>query len=187
MLYIFSAVSALFILIAIFFIKINLLIYISAALFIINIIITKSIYRTVKRLMHLIPYFLAILIIQALNSRGEYYTVFGIYLDKAGVDFTIAYFLRIASVLYFLSIFFFIINMMRIPSGYFFDEMIRISIFMKIVRKSFLFELSKIADKDKSFKEKLNLIKNLIDNVYSDSFKFYPYDIFLHHYRNIKK
>ncbi len=48
--------------------------------------------------------------------------------------------------------------MMRIPSGYFFDEMIRISIFMKIVRKSFLFELSKIADKDKSFKEKLKRI-----------------------------
>ncbi|ELV05532.1 hypothetical protein H263_09778 [Brachyspira hampsonii 30599] len=62
--------------------------------------------------------------------------------------------------------------------------MIRISIFMKIVRKSFFTEFTKIRDKNKTFKDKLNLIKNLLENVYNDSFKLYPYDMLIYHYRN---
>ncbi|WP_157153652.1 hypothetical protein [Brachyspira murdochii] len=187
MLYIFTIILALFILITIFFIKVNFLIYTLAALFIVHIIFTKSFYKTIKKLLYLIPYFLAIFIIQALNSRGEYYTIFGIYLDKVGVNFTIIYFIRIASVLYFLSIFFIIIKKLKVPNGQFFDEMIRISIFMKIVRKSFFLEFNKIRDKNKSFKYKLNLIKNLLENVYNDSFRLYPYDSLISYYRNLNK
>ena len=54
---------------------------------------------------------------------------------------------------------------------------------MNIVKKSFFFEFGKIKDKNKTLKEKLNLIKNLIENVYNDSFKFYPYDRFVSRYR----
>ena len=110
MFYIVSIILALFILITIFFVNVNFLIYIAIALFILHIIFTKSIFMTIKKLLHLIPYFLAIFIIQAFNSRGEYYNVFGFYIDKVGADFTIIYFIRIASVLYFLSIFFIIIK-----------------------------------------------------------------------------
>lgn len=187
MLYILSIISALFILAVIFFIKVNYLIYIAAVLFIVHIIFTKSIIKTINKLLHLIPYFLAIFIIQALNSRGEYYNILGFYIDKSGADFTIIYFIRIASVLYFLSIFFIIIKKLKIPNGYIFDEMIRISVFMKIVKKSFFSEFNKIRDKNKNFKDKLNLIKKLLENVYNDSFRLYPYDLFVNYYRNIKK
>lgn len=186
MLYILSILLALFIFISIFFIKVNLLIYIAIASFILHIIFTKSIYKTIKRLLHLIPYFLAIFILQALNARGEYYQIFGFYIDKVGADFTVIYFIRIASVLYFLSIFFIIIKKLRVPDGYIFDEIIRINVFMKIVRKSFSSEFNKIKDKNKTFKEKLNLVKNLLENVYNDSFKLYPYDIFIENYRKLK-
>ena len=104
------------------------------------------------------PYFLAIFIIQSLNARGEYYKIFGFYIDKTGADFTIIYFVRIAAILYFISIFFIIIKKLKIPKGDFFDELIRINIFMNIVKKSFFFEFNKIKDKDKTFREKLNLI-----------------------------
>ena len=76
---------------------------------------------------------------------------------------------------------------LKIPNGHLFDEMIRISVFMKIVKKSFLLEFNKIRDKNKDFKYKLNLIKNLLENVYNDSFKLYPYDIFINYYRQLKK
>uniref|UniRef100_UPI00260F744F hypothetical protein n=1 Tax=uncultured Brachyspira sp. TaxID=221953 RepID=UPI00260F744F len=176
MFYILYIISSLVILITIFFIKADFLIYITIAFFILHIIFTKSILITIKKLLYLLPYFLAIFIIQALNSRGEYYNLFGFYIDKAGADFTIIYFMRIVSVLYFLSIFFIIIKKLRVPNGIVFDEMIRISVFMKIVRKSFFDEFNKIRDKNKSFRDKLNLIKNLLENVYNDSFKLYPYD-----------
>ncbi len=188
MLYITSIILALFLFIIIFTVKVNILIYIGAALFIIH-IITKSLYKTIKRLLHLIPYFLAVFIIQGLNSRGEYYNILGIYIDKAGADFTIIYFIRILSLLYFLSIFFILIKKIKIPNGIIFDEMIRINIFMNIVKKSFFLEFNKIKDKNKTFKEKINLVKKLLENVYRDSFKLYPYDIFIDNYRksqNIK-
>ena len=89
MLYILYIISALFLLITIFFIKVNYLIYIAIAFFILHIIFTKSIFMTIKKLLYLIPYFLAIFIIQALNSRGEYYNLFGFYIDKVGTDITI--------------------------------------------------------------------------------------------------
>ena len=136
-----------------------------------------------KKLLYLFPYFLAIFIIQSLNARGEYYKIFGFYIDKTGADFTIIYFVRIAAILYFISIFFIIIKKLKIPKGDFFDELIRINIFMNIVKKSFFFEFNKIKDKDKTFREKLNLINKLIENVYRDSFKFYPYDAFVNKYR----
>ena len=183
MLYVFSILLALFIFVSIFFVKINLLIYIAIASFILHIIFTKSVYKTIKRLLHLIPYFLAIFILQALNSRGGYYKILGFYIDKAGADFTVIYFIRIASVLYLLSIFFILIKKIKVPEGRIFDELIRINVFMKIVRKSFFIEFNKIKDKNKTFKEKLNLIKNLLENVYNDSFKLYPYDIFVNNYR----
>ena len=183
MLYVFSIFLALFIFVSIFFVKINLLIYIAIASFILHIIFTKSVYKTIKRLLHLIPYFLAIFILQALNSRGESYKILGFYIDKAGADFTVIYFIRIASVLYLLSIFFILIKKIKVPEGRIFDELIRINVFMKIVRKSFFIEFNKIKDKNKTFKEKLNLIKNLLENVYNDSFKLYPYDIFVNNYR----
>ena len=126
---------------------------------------------------------LAIFIIQSLNARGEYYKIFGFYIDKTGADFTIIYFVRIAAILYFISIFFIIIKKIKIPKGAFFDELIRINIFMNIVKKSFFFEFNKIKDKDKTFREKLNLINKLIENVYKDSFRLYPYDTFVNKYR----
>lgn len=189
MLYITSIILALFLFIIIFTVKINILIYIAVALFIVHIILTKSLYKTIKRLLHLIPYFLAVFIIQGLNSRGEYYNILGIYIDKVGANFTIIYFIRILSLLYFLSIFFILIKKIKIPNGIIFDEMIRINIFMNIVKKSFFLEFNKIKDKNKTFKEKINLVKKLLENVYRDSFKLYPYDRFINNYRksqNIK-
>ena len=162
---------------------INALTYFAIILFILHIIFTKSIIKTFKKIFYLLPYFLAIFIIQSLNARGEYYKIFGFYIDKTGADFTIIYFVRISAVLYFLSIFFIVIKKLKIPKGAFFDEFIRINIFMNIVKKSFFLEFGKIKDKNKTSKEKLNLIKNLIENVYNDSFKFYPYDSFVSRYR----
>ena len=183
MLYIISIIFGLFIFISIFFLPINALIYFVVILFTLNIIFTKSIFKTFKKIFYLLPYFLAIFIIQSLNARGEYYKIFGFYIDKTGADFTIIYFVRISAVLYFLSIFFILIKKLKIPKGAFFDEFIRINIFMNIVKKSFFFEFGKIKDRDKTLKEKLNLIKNLIENVYNDSFKLYPYDEFVKIYR----
>ena len=185
MLYIIFIILCLFIFISIFFLQFNLLIYFAIILFALHIIFTKSIFKTLKKLFYLFPYFLAIFIIQSLNARGEYYKIFGFYIDKTGADFTIIYFIRIAAILYFISIFFIIIKKIKIPKGAFFDELIRINIFMNIVKKSFFFEFNKIKDKDKTFREKLNLIKNLIENVYKDSFKFYPYDRFVGRYRKL--
>ena len=165
------------------FILFNLLIYFAIILFALHIIFTKSIFKTLKKLFYLFPYFLAIFIIQSLNARGEYYKIFGFYIDKAGADFTIIYFIRIAAILYFISIFFIFIKKIKIPKGAFFDELIRINIFMNIVKKSFFFEFNKIKDKDKTFREKLNLINKLIENVYKDSFRLYPYDAFVNKYR----
>lgn len=183
MLYIIFIILGLFIFISIFFLQFNLLIYFAIILFALHIIFTKSIFKTLKKLFYLFPYFLAIFIIQSLNARGEYYKIFGFYIDKTGADFTIIYFIRIAAILYFISIFFIIIKKIKIPKGAFFDELIRINIFMNIVKKSFFFEFNKIKDKDKTFREKLNLINKLIENVYRDSFKFYPYDAFVNKYR----
>ena len=183
MLYIISIIFGLFIFISIFFLPINALIYFAIILFILHIIFTKSIIKTFKKIFYLFPYFLAIFIIQSLNARGEYYKIFGLYIDKTGADFTIIYFARISAVLYFLSIFFIVIKKLKIPKGAFFDELIRINIFMNIVKKYFFFEFNKIKDKDKTFREKLNLINKLIENVYKDSFKFYPYDAFVNKYR----
>lgn len=183
MLYIIFIILGLFIFISIFFLQFNLLIYLAIILFALHIIFTKSIFKTLKKLFYLFPYFLAIFIIQSLNARGEYYKILGFYIDKTGADFTIIYFIRIAAILYFISIFFIIIKKIKIPKGAFFDELIRINIFMNIVKKSFFFEFGKIKDRDKTLKEKLNLIKNLIENVYKDSFKFYPYDAFVNKYR----
>ena len=183
MLYIIFIILGLFIFISIFFLQFNLLIYFAIILFALHVIFTKSIFKTLKKLFYLFPYFFAIFIIQSLNARGEYYKIFGFYIDKTGADFTIIYFIRIAAILYFISIFFIIIKKLKIPKGAFFDELIRINIFMNIVKKSFFFEFNKIKDKDKTFREKLNLIKNLIENVYKDSFKFYPYDAFVNKYR----
>ena len=183
MLYIISIIFGFFIFISIFFLPINALIYFLAILFALHIIFTKSIIKTFKKIFYLLPYFLAIFIIQSLNARGEYYKIFGFYIDKTGADFTIIYFARISAVLYFLSIFFILIKKLKIPKGAFFDEFIRINIFMNIVKKSFFFEFGKIKDKNKTLKEKLNLIKNLIENVYRNSFKFYPYDRFVGRYR----
>lgn len=185
MLYIIFIILGLFIFISIFFLQFNLLIYFAIILFALHIIFTKSIFKTLKKLFYLFPYFLAIFIIQSLNARGEYYKIFGFYIDKTGADFTIIYFVRIAAILYFISIFFIIIKKLKIPKGAFFDELIRINIFMNIVKKSFFFEFNKIKDKDKTFREKLNLINKLIENVYKDSFKFYPYDRFVGRYRKL--
>lgn len=185
MLYIIFIILGLFIFISIFFLQFNLLIYFAIILFALHIIFTKSIFKTLKKLFYLFPYFLAIFIIQSLNARGEYYKIFGFYIDKAGADFTIIYFIRIAAILYFISIFFIFIKKIKIPKGAFFDELIRINIFMNIVKKSFFFEFNKIKDKDKTFREKLNLINKLIENVYRDSFKFYPYDRFVGRYRKL--
>lgn len=185
MLYIIFMILGLFIFISIFFLQFNLLIYFAIILFALHIIFTKSIFKTLKKLFYLFPYFLAIFIIQSLNARGEYYKIFGFYIDKTGADFTIIYFIRIAAILYFISIFFIIIKKIKIPKGAFFDELIRINIFMNIVKKSFFFEFNKIKDKDKTFREKLNLINKLIENVYKDSFKFYPYDRFVGRYRKL--
>ena len=55
MFYIVSIILALFILITIFFVNVNFLIYIAIALFILHIIFTKSIFMTIKKLLHLIP------------------------------------------------------------------------------------------------------------------------------------
>ena len=183
MFYIIFIILGLFIFISIFFLQFNLLIYFAIILFALHIIFTKSIFKTLKKLFYLFPYFLAIFIIQSLNARGEYYKIFGFYIDKTGADFTIIYFIRIASILYFISIFFIIIKKLKIPKGAFFDELIRINIFMNIVKKSFFFEFNKIKDKDKTFREKLNLINKLIENVYKDSFRLYPYDAFVNKYR----
>lgn len=183
MLYIIFIILGLFIFISIFFLQFNLLIYFAIILFALHIIFTKSIFKTLKKLFYLFPYFLAIFIIQSLNARGEYYKIFGFHIDKTGADFTIIYFVRIAAILYFISIFFIIIKKLKIPKGAFFDELIRINIFMNIVKKSFFFEFNKIKDKDKTFREKLNLINKLIENVYIDSFRLYPYDAFVNKYR----
>lgn len=183
MLYIIFIILGLFIFISIFFLQFNLLIYLAIILFAPHIIFTKSIFKTLKKLFYLFPYFLAIFIIQSLNARGEYYKILGFYIDKTGADFTIIYFIRIAAILYFISIFFIIIKKIKIPKGAFFDELIRINIFMNIVKKSFFFEFNKIKDKDKTFREKLNLINKLIENVYRNSFRLYPYDAFVNKYR----
>ena len=183
MLYIIFVIFGLFVFISIFFLQVNILICALVVLFIFHIIFTKSIIKTLKKLLYLFPYFLAIFIIQSINARGEYYKILGFYIDKTGADFTIIYFMRIAAILYFLSIFFIFITKIKVPKGAFFDELIRINIFMNIVKKSFFLEFNKIKDKDKTFKEKLNLIKKLIENVYKDSFKLYPYDIFINQYR----
>lgn len=187
MLYIIFIILGLFIFISIFFLQFNLLIYFAIILFALHIIFTKSIFKTLKKLFYLFPYFLAIFIIQSLNARGEYYKIFGFYIDKTGVDFTIIYFVRIAAILYFISIFFIIIKKLKIPKGAFFDELIRINIFMNIVKKSFFFEFNKIKDKDKTFREKLNLINKLIENVYKDSFRLYPYDAFVNKLNKYRK
>ena len=183
MLYIIFIILGLFIFISIFFLQFNLLIYFAIILFALHTIFTKSIIKTLKKLLYLFPYFLAIFIIQSLNARGEYYKILGFYIDKTGADFTIIYFIRIAAILYFISIFFIIIKKLKIPKGDFFDELIRINIFMNIVKKSFFLEFNKIKDKDKTFREKLNLINKLIENVYKDSFRLYPYDAFVNKYR----
>lgn len=183
MLYIIFIILGLFIFISIFFLQFNLLIYFAIILFALHIIFTKSIFKTFKKIFYLLPYFLAIFIIQSLNARGEYYKIFGFYIDKTGADFTIIYFIRIAAILYFISIFFIIIKKLKIPKGAFFDELIRINIFMNIVKKSFFLEFNKIKDKDKTFREKLNLINKLIENVYKDSFRLYPYNILISRYR----
>ena len=50
-------------------------------------------------------------------------------------------------------------------------------------------EFNKIKDKNKTFKDPINLVKKLLENVYRDSFKLYPYDRFINNYRksqNIK-
>ena len=185
MLYIIFIILGLFIFISIFFLPINALIYFVVILFALNIIFTKSIFKTLKKIFYLFPYFLAIFIIQSLNARGEYYKIFGFYIDKTGADFTIIYFVRIAAILYFISIFFIIIKKIKIPKGAFFDELIRINIFMNIVKKSFFLEFNKIKDKDKTFREKLNLINKLIENVYKDSFRLYPYNRFINRYRKL--
>ena len=187
MFYILFILIFLFLFISIFFIKFNILIYILLISFIIYMVLTKSIYKSIKRIYYLIPYFLAVFIIQSLNSRGEYYKVFNFYLDKIGVNFTILYFTKISTTLYLLSIFFIIIRKFKIPEGNIFDEMIRINIFMKIVKKNFFIEFNKIKSKNITFKEKINLLKRLIENVYKNSFKSYPYDIFIFRYRKINK
>lgn len=183
MLYTLSIIVSTVLFISLFYIKFNILIYVSLILFLSHIIITRSLKKTIKRALHILPYFIAVLILQILNPRGEYYRVFGLYIDKTGFNFTVVYFIRIISILYFLSISFTFIKKLNIPKGRVFDEILRISIFMKIVKKAFFREFNRIKDKNKNRKEKFDIIKKLIENVYLDSFNYYPYDRYIKTYR----
>lgn len=179
MLYIFAIIVGVCIFISIFYINTITLIVFLFLFFLSNIIIQKSLAKALKRFFYILPYFLGVLILQAITPRGEFYNFLGFKLDKTGVDFTVLYFVRLISILYFLSFFFFVIRKIAIPKNKIFEELFRVSIFMSIVKKSFYIELKKIKDSNAKFFEKLNMLSDLIDNVYKASFKNYPYDNYL--------
>ena len=120
-------------------------------------------------------------------SRGQTYKIANLYLDKKGVDITIDYFLRILAVLYFLGIVFILSKNIRIPKNKFGIEIIRITVFFKIIKRNFFKNIKKIKGNKLSFKEKLILIKHIINNVYTDTFKYYPYDKYIVYYYHQKK
>ena len=120
-------------------------------------------------------------------SRGQTYKIANLYLDKKGVDITIDYFSRIIAVLYFLGIVFILAKNIRIPKNKFGIEIIRITVFFKIIKRNFFKNIKKIKGNKLSFKEKLILIKHIINNVYTDTFKYYPYDKYIVYYYHQKK
>lgn len=179
-------VFSIIIFINLFFLSFNISLIVLPCLVLANVIISKSIVKTLKRAVYIMPYFLAVLILQGMTLRGEYYNIFGILLDKTGVDFSVYYFLKILNILYFLSFSFFIIKKLKLPRNSVFDEFLRIVIFMKIVRKAFQNEFRKIKSKEADLKEKFNLISKLIYNIYNTSFIYYPYDEYILKYRYLE-
>lgn len=155
-------------------------------LFLINILFLRSIIKPLKRALHILPYFLAVLMLQSITYRGEYYNVFGFPLDKTGVIFSVEYFIKILSLLYFLNISFIILKKFTLPKNNFFTELIRINIFMRSIKKSFFKEFNKIKNREVGVKEKLILIKKIISNTYENSFKYYPYSHHIEKHRYLE-
>lgn len=169
-----------------FFIPINIATISLCILFIINILFLRSIIKPCKRAIYILPYFLAVLFLQSITYRGEYYSILGLSLDKTGVAFSIEYFIKILSILYFLNIAFIILKKFTLPQNNFFTELIRANIFMSLIRKSFFKEFNKIKNREVAFKAKLILVKKIISNTYNCSFKHYPYDKHIEKYRYLE-
>ncbi len=147
-------------------------------------ILVHSIKKSLKRIIYILPYFFSVLILQSIVYGGEVYTLFNLSFNKSGVDNTIQYFIRIITALYFLGIVFTIGKKIKIPRNKYFIEFLRIIIFFKIMRKNFFNNAHKIRSKEYTYKQKLFLIKMLINNVYTDTFKNYPYDEYIKRYYN---
>ncbi len=145
-------------------------------------ILAKSIKKSLRRIIYILPYFLSVLILQSMVYGGEVYTVFGWSFNKSGIDDTIKYFIRIITVLYFLGIVFIVGKKIKIPNNKYFVEIVRVIVFFKIMRKKFFMNASKIRSKEYNYKQKLLLIKMLINNVYTDTFKNYPYNEYINKY-----
>lgn len=169
--------------ISIFYLPYKFVLLTLAILFFVFLVYKKSFSQSIKKIIYIMPYFFGVLIIQALTPRGEYYKIFFLYLDKIGTDFTIVYFTKIAAVLYFLNLFFIFSKKIKIPNNTILNEAVKINIFMKIVRKSFFYELNFIVKTKSTLKEKINLILSLIKNVYEDVFKNYPYDMYFERFK----
>lgn len=155
-------------------------------LFLINILFLRSIIKPLKRALYILPYFLAVLVLQSITYRGEYYNVFGLSLDKTGVTISVEYFIKILSILYFLNVAFIILKKFTLPKNNFFTELIRANIFMLLIRKSFFKEFNKIKNREGRFKEKLILVKKIISNTYNSSFRYYPYEEHIEKYRYLE-
>ena len=172
--------------ISLFFLPTNIAIVSLCIFFLANVLFLRSIIKPFKRAVYILPYFLAVFILQSITYRGEYYKFFGFSLDKTGVIFSIEYFIKILSILYFLSIAFIILKKLTLPKNSFFTELIRANIFMHSVKKSFFKELNKIKNRNIGFKEKFMLIKQITSNTYKSSFKYYPYNEHIEKYRYIE-
>jgi len=172
--------------ISLFFLQANIGLILLCILFLINILFLRSIIKPLKRALHILPYFLAVLVLQSITYRGEYYTVFGFPLDKTGVVFSVEYFIKILSILYFLSIAFIILKKLALPKNNFFTELIRVNIFMRSIKKSFFKEFDKIKNREVKFKEKLVLVKKIVGNTYESSFRYYPYNRHIEKHRYLE-
>lgn len=161
---------------SIFYLSIKIVAIFCIAFCVLYATLCKSIISAVRRVLYILPYFLSVLIMQAITPRGEAYNVMGFFLDKQGIDTTLVYFLRFTTVLYFLGIVFRLLSRISLPQNKMGEEIVRLSVFFKILRKNFFRHIVPLKDKNISSGQKFVILKQIISSVYISTFKNYPYD-----------
>lgn len=139
-------------------------------------LLCREIKKSFKKLLYILPYFISVFILQAIAYRGEAYKLWFVNIDKKGVQITIHYFIRFSALIFFLAIVMLLSKKIKIPNNSLGREILRVIIFFKMIKKYFFKEFNKARKSKASFSEKIKMTLCMIQDIYKDVFKKYPFE-----------